>query len=297
VFAKALESVQQYTLPVIFSSRHINGAVGSGCATFIVVNPEGWILTAAHVIEAVDVVARDAIEMADYEAQKLAISRDPNRKSKAKERDIARLPKKLWATHSSVLWYFPQSVLTNVHSHRPSDVAIGKLEPFDPSWVGCYPTFKDPAESMPIGTSLCRLGFPFSQIVATFDEKTGGFAIDEKVFPIPRFPNDGIHTRVQQDRSVDGTVSVKFIETSTPGLMGQSGGPIFDRDSHIWAIQSRTNFLPLGFAPELLVNGQKVVEHQIMNLGVGCHVEEIISLFRKNGVSFKLSSGKAAARA
>ena len=295
MFAKALESVQQYTLPVVFSQRSINGAVWSGCGTFVVVNPEGWILTAAHVLDAVDVVKTHAIEMADYEAQKLAISKNPNLKSKAKDREIARLPKKNWATHSSVLWFFPQSVLTDTHSHKPSDVAIGKLEPFDPSWVNCYPTFKDPAEPMPIGTSLCRLGFPFSQIVAKFDEKTGGFAIDPKVFPIPRFPNDGIHTRVQQDISADGKVSAKFIETSTPGLMGQSGGPIFDRNGHIWAIQSRTNFLALGFAPELNVNGQKVVEHQVMNLGVGPHVEEIISLFKQHKVSFKLSSDKAAA--
>jgi hypothetical protein len=38
---------------------------------------------------------------------------------------------------------------------------------------------------------------------------------------------------------------VKFIETSTPGLRGQSGGPLFDAKGEIWGIQSRTNFLEL----------------------------------------------------
>jgi hypothetical protein len=294
VFAEALDSVQQYTLPVIFSHRYTNRTVGSGCATFIVVNSAGWILTASHVIDAVSLADTHAAEMADYEAKRLAIANNPVLIRKAKERETAKLKlrEKPWVTHSSILWFFPECVLTNVHVNKPADIAIGKLEPFDPKWVASYPTFKDPAESMPIGASLCRLGFPFSQIVATFDEKTQEFKLDEKALPIPRFPNDGIHTRVQQDFSADGTVSAKFIETSTPGLMGQSGGPIFDRRGHIWATQSRTNFLALGFAPEVIVNGQKHVEHQVMNLGVGSHVEEIIALFRQNNVTFKLSSDK-----
>lgn len=38
-----------------------------------------------------------------------------------------------------------------------------------------------------------------------------------------------------------------FIETSTPRLRGQSGGPIFDVNGAIWAIQSQTHHLKLGF--------------------------------------------------
>ena len=79
------------------------------------------------------------------------------------------------------------------------------------------------------GTSLCRLGFPFHQINATFDPVTRKFALAPDVLPIPRFPNDGIHTRVPVVISPDGQRQVKFIETSSPGLKGQSGGPIFDQ--------------------------------------------------------------------
>jgi S1-C subfamily serine protease len=50
MFAMALEKVSVFTMPVIISKRFMDGKVESGCASFIIVNPEGWILTSAHVL-------------------------------------------------------------------------------------------------------------------------------------------------------------------------------------------------------------------------------------------------------
>ena len=132
---------------------------------------------------------------------------------------------------------------------RPADIAIGQLVGFDPAQVGEYPVFKNPNTELRSGTSLCRLGFPFHQIKAAFDEATGSFTPDPATFPVPFFPNDGILTRFIMKNSSDRSRQAQFIETSTAGLRGQSGGPIFDKDARVCAIQSQTTSLPLGFAP------------------------------------------------
>lgn len=72
--------------------------------------------------------------------------------------------------------------------------------------------------------------------------------------------------------------------------MGQSGGPIFDRQGHVWAMQSKTQSLPLGFAPEVVIGTQRTVEHQFMHVGWGTHIEEILKFLKSRDVAVNLSS-------
>ena len=149
--------------------------------------------------------------------------------------------------------------------------------------------FRDPTKELPVGTSLCRLGFPFSRITATFDEVTNSFRIAEGVLPMPRFPNDGIHTRIV--RKVDAATGreIQFVETSSPGLRGQSGGPIFDVNAHVCALQSSTVHLPLGFSPAIKQGTKEIVEHQFMHVGIGAHVQEIIQFLDRQKVAYTVA--------
>lgn len=84
---------------------------------------------------------------------------------------------------------------------------------------------------------------------------------------------------------------LKYLETSSPGLKGQSGGPTFDVHGNIWAIQSSTNSFPLNFEANKLMN-QKQAEHiqnQYLNVGLGIHSETIIGFLREMNVTFNLS--------
>jgi hypothetical protein len=291
MFSAALGEVEKYTLPVIFSRRLFNGQIGSACGTFIVVNREGWILTAAHIAKELSLHNVHAPEIQAFHQKHEAIANDPSLNDKAKRKQLKLLKSNPhWVTDQAVRWGGLQAEINCFGGDEFADIAVGKLEPFDPAWIKGYPVFKNPAEPMPAGTSLCRLGFPFHQIEATFDVATKRFALSPKALPIPRFPNDGIHTRIVVLTSPDGSRNAKLLETSTPGLKGQSGGPIFDRNGHVWALQVRTQSLSLGFAPEIVEGNRKTVEHQFMHVGWGTHVEEIISLFRKHGVAFTLSS-------
>ncbi len=48
MFVDAIKRIMPFTHAFIFSLRRYDGRFESGCATFIVVNDEGWILTTAH---------------------------------------------------------------------------------------------------------------------------------------------------------------------------------------------------------------------------------------------------------
>ena len=107
--------------------------------------------------------------------------------------------------------------------------------------------------------------------------------------PMTFFPMDGIFTRlINVKDSVSGNVT-KYLETSTPGLRGQSGGPIFDICGNIWALQSYTSHLSLGFNPSINKGNKNIEEFQFLNVGCGTHVEEIISFLRENNVEVEIS--------
>jgi hypothetical protein len=81
-------------------------------------------------------------------------------------------------------------------------------------------------------------------------------------------------------------MDVMFLETSSPGLKGQSGGPIVDRDGNIYAIQSKNLTMPLGFTGTVEINGKKVDENQFINVGIGVHLQTIVALLKKHNIKF-----------
>jgi hypothetical protein len=89
---------------------------------------------------------------------------------------------------------------------------------------------------------------------------------------------------VDQFRGVRSGKSARFLETSSPGARGQSGGPIFDVEGTVWAIQSHTRHVDLEFSAELTVKGRKVVENQVLNVGLGADATEIVRFAQDNGV-------------
>ena len=50
MFANACSIARQFTFPIIISHRNTKGECGSGIGTVVVINDEGWIVTAFHII-------------------------------------------------------------------------------------------------------------------------------------------------------------------------------------------------------------------------------------------------------
>ncbi len=85
-------------------------------------------------------------------------------------------------------------------------------------------------------------------------------------------------TRIRSGgRTPDGAPELSYLETSTPGLRGQSGGPIFDVEGRLCAIQVHTVHYPLGFSPVVEQGGRQLEEHQFLNVGVGVHADTILA--------------------
>lgn len=164
MFRAAVEQAEGYTRPVVMSMRMWRGDVGAGVGSFVVVNDEGWIVTAAHVFEPgqkfadhADVVKDARDEIAAIESQ---VGLDARRRTRQIERIRANVPDDTM-TEISYWWAMDGVALGDVGLAAEIDLAVARLDPI-PIGITNYPIFKNPDVNFKPGTSLCRLGFPFA---------------------------------------------------------------------------------------------------------------------------------------
>lgn len=290
MFANAYKLTISFTQPVIISTRFFDKTIECGCGAFIVINDEGWIITVAHLWESYTAFQKHTKEISNYKKELQTIQQDQRLDAKHKRKRIDHLrtnPK--WITNHSFWWGRDGVQLKDINALPDGDLVTGRLDPFDSKMIVTYPVFKDPT-TLNIGTSLCKLGYPFHKIEATFNEINDTFELAPGALPLPRFPIEGIYTRnVITGKSGDGKYEFKFLETSSPGLRGQSGGPVFDINGTVWALQSRTSHFQLGFSPKVKKDGKEVEENQFLNVGWGVHPELIVAFLKNNGIKFRLS--------
>ncbi len=303
MFAKAYSIAKNFTLPVVISSRSSKGVCRSAIGSCVVVNREGWILTCAHLINEIHRQEQSSLKHRNYDHQVRTKEQDTiadKRFRKDKVYSFHR-PSKDTVLNHSVWWGRDGAQLHDVSLMPATDLALGRLQPFDPEGIKHYPVFKKPGENYTPGRSLCKIGFPFHEITPSYDAEKNIFVLPKGSVPLPIFPIEGIFTRVviaqmpgldEKELAKQG-VSEKeqgmFIETSSPGLVGQSGGPIIDSEGVVWALQSHTRHYPLGFSPP--IPGQdpslKQKEHQFLNVGLGVHAEPILHFMNSRGVKYE----------
>jgi hypothetical protein len=289
MFAQAYKVCSEFTRPVIISILRADGTCDASVASFIHINDEGWIATSAHVLQMADELKQS---QAMLQAAELANAEVPAGTSALAKRRRAQSavpidPK--WVREFAYWWAYDGSELVDVFGEPEADIVFGRLSPWNPpTKPKGYPVFKDGKQGVDCGTSLCRLGYPFASLQPSY--VNGRFHIPGTVYRMPKFPIDGIFTRHVDITGFDYDFRVGFIETSSPGLKGQSGGPIFDKHGTVWGIQSRTMHFPLGFSPSVPGSNNGAVEHQFLNVGWGTHPDTLTGLMRRNGVKFSLST-------
>ena len=284
LFVAACEASDKYTRPVVGSWRDVNGNTGAGMATFIALNSDGWVATAGHVLNTYRKQKTDHPLVQVYEQEVAAINAS-NDSSGVKRGKIGRLKKDpTWLTHCSMWWSQDPAQITEAYQYPEIDFALCRLDNFDLSGITEVPKFKKPDPNGALaGTSLVKIGYPFQEVTSTFDSTTGTF----KIAPgsLERIPVDGILTRVQEAGASPEGFPIRWTWTSSPGLLGQSGGPTLDKTGAVWAIQSSTIHIPLGFAPKVKVKGKDVLEHQFLNVGIGVYVETLKAVFDHHGIA------------
>lgn len=273
MFADACAKAMKFTRPVIISTKCYDGRTTSGCATFFIINRDGWILTAGHIFKSNIQLREDKKKIDEYLSGGSNVKVEPNPN---------------WVTNQSFWWGWDNVKLAEAYVNTEIDIAVCRLEGINPDMVTEYPVFKDPERMRP-GTSLCRTGFPFINSATEFDEETKGFRIKPGILPMAFFPNEGIHTRnIYAGRSKDGNYEKLYVETSSPGIKGQSGGPIFDRNGRVAGMQVYTEHFALDFRPATINDrGERIEENQFMNIGVGVHVKTIMSILDSKGIRYE----------
>ncbi len=268
MFADACRSASEYTRPVVTSIRRRDGGVSAEVGSFIVLNSDGWILTAGHVFDSLVRYQGDMKKAEEIEE----INRSRGGRPGSPSGQIKMDPSFL--SNHSFWWGWDGVRLNNVTVNRQLDIAVGRLEPFVPGMVSGFPVLADP-DDVRVGSALCRGGFCFPQLHVEWDDAKSAF----KINGIPQasiFFNDCFLSRsVDNGPAIDKRYRLSYIETSTPGIKGQSGGPIFDPEGRMWAMQVSTRSIELGFQPTALNDGRTVVENQFINIGVGLHVATV----------------------
>ncbi len=292
MFSQAVSIAAGFTRPMVISSRTTQGACSSTIGAFVVVNAAGWILTAGHLLDIVRQQQESARRYQGYRGNVVDFQRDTAADKRYRKKGVRTFqrPRGASVRNHSVWWGVDSARLVEAKLLPAADLALGRLEPFDPASVPRFPVFKDPSGGYAPGRSLCKLGFPLHRIEPVYDEDAEAFTLPPGSVPLPMLPLEGMFTRVVNTRapgSGEGGDPSPFIETSTPSLIGQMGGPVFDREAVVWGIQSHTMHHALGFQPPVPGGRGVQVEHQFLNTGLAVHAGVIRRLLDAEGIEYR----------
>ncbi|MDO4553033.1 MAG: trypsin-like peptidase domain-containing protein [Bacillota bacterium] len=291
MFADAIEVVGGYTRPLFTIMKAYGGTeVIPAAGTLFFVNDKGAAVTSRHVaimLKNAEEINRRYREFKQEKADLLAGGRDPSL--------IAELEVKYQYKAETIVQIrntFVDCVDKftgfRIHLHPKADLAIICFDGYGELRYKGHAVFKRDGKEVRQGDSLCRLGFAFPEFTNyTYDPEkdilqwTKGGKMNS-----PRFPMDGMVTRFLADK--DG---LNGIELSTPGLLGQSGGPLFDAMGVVCGMQSSTKHMYLGFDvidKEMTIRGKKqlVTDYAFLHLGQCVHVDLIKSFLREHDVPF-----------
>lgn len=281
MFINSIKTNKEYTRPLYGGIKLLGSDnIISSISTYIVVNDEGWILTCKHVAEQII----NSENLKDLFTEYKTIQN---------EKELQRFKQKYGITNDDIISQINIFVNTFEGGHiskiilsKDLDIALIKWEDFENISVTEYPKFSNSTPE--IGQSVCKLGFAFIEDDYFYYDSTSKEIkkYKEKDLNVPFFPLDGIVTRhINVSDKENG-----MFETSTPGIRGQSGGPIFDESGTILGMQSATRHLDLMFdingTCKRGLNIEEVHEKQFINLGIAISSKELTAFMDANNVKY-----------
>jgi Trypsin-like peptidase domain len=292
MFAHSIEKVSGFTRPINTISRTYQGkTVIPGSATLFFVNEEGYAVTCKHVIDLL--AASDDLnrKFIDFKNERNKIPRDGKFKKALLGLEVKYKYNKetmIQVKNTFVDCIDNMSGFT-WHLHPKYDLAILKFNDFGKILYSGYATFIKDSSKIKQGDFLCRLGFPFPEFTnfKHYDAEDDIGWTTTGIQGSPRFPIEGMVTRFL----ADDPNHFFGIELSTPGLRGQSGGPLFNENGVIYGMQFSTKHLHLGFDitdKEILINNKvkKISDYSFIHLGQCIHADIIKEFLKEKNVKY-----------
>ncbi len=285
MYKKSIKENSKYLVPFVmgvkyYGSDEIEHALG----TMIVLNDKGDVLTCKH-------IAEEFIKNNQLGSMYLKLL-DDIEKCKNKN-ELSDFEKSHNLTKDSVVltninlpFKIDENIDINIILHKDLDLAIIQFKNVKYN-IDNYPII---SKELPLqGQSVCKLGFAFPEYdFFEYSKELKNIVMKKNIkASFPLFPMDGIVTRLVMDEKNN----LSMFETSTPGIRGQSGGPIFSPEGLVYGIQSMTKQLDLNFDINMKVkrgNNTKIVNYTpFINLGVGVSSVEIIKFLNENNIEFQ----------
>lgn len=291
MFKESIEKVSNFTRPIHTILRtYANKQIIPGAATLFFVNEEGYAITCKHVIELLVASENLTKNYNDFKSERDNLPKDGKFRKNLKNLEFKYKfnPDTVIQIKNSFRGCVDTMSGFTSYIHPKADLAILKFNDFKTLHYKDYAIFKKDSSQIKQGEFLCRLGFPFPEFNNyKYNELTDDIEwtnIGVEVSPI--FPIEGMVTRfLVEDTKLFG------IEMSTPGLKGQSGGPLFNNEGIVYGMQFSTKNLHLGFDivdKEILHNNKfkKVSDYSFIHLGQCIHVDTIVEFLTENKVKF-----------
>jgi len=291
MFVEAIEKAAQFTRAIHSITRTYGGKkIIPGAGTLFFVNEFGFAVTCKHVVELL--ISSDKLnkQYFDFKGERDKIKGGNSYKQQLKGLELKYKygPASIIQVKNNFVDCVDHLSGFTTHLHPKYDLAILKFNDYTNLRYQQHAVFLKNSSGIRQGEFLCRLGFPFPEFNNyRFNERTDDIEwTKEGIVASPRFPIEGMITRFLADEN-----KLFGIELSTPGLMGQSGGPLFNKDGIVYGMQFSTKHLHLGFdiVDKEIVSGnqpKKVSDYSFLHLGQCLHVDTIKEFLKEKDVKY-----------
>ena len=162
-------------------------------ASFVVINREGWILTAYHTLKTLTAIREIQLKTQSYFESLASMRADAAlnpKEAKAKIRALGLPPAPKDVQHCAVWWGSNEAKLVDAGGIEDIDLGIGRLEPFDPASVAVYPVIKNTSKYYSRASAFVSSGILFTTYLSRGTAPPTA-SLRLAVLPSPCFPLKG----------------------------------------------------------------------------------------------------------
>ena len=284
MYKKSIKDNSKYLVPFVEGLKYYGSdEIEHGIGTMIILNEHGDVLTCKHVAERF--IFNEQLS-SKYRIMSQELKEASKRERKQLEKEYNLKDDTIVLSNIHLPFDIKNNFSINIILHNFLDLAVIRFEGLNIK-LDNYPVFSKELPEQ--GQSVCKLGFAFPEydIYEYSKEKDSIVLKNDRVEHYPLFPMDGIVTRLV----MDDQKHLSMFETSTPGLRGQSGGPVFSPEGLIYGIQSMTSHLDLNFDVDQVVKRgyeeKRITFTPFINLGICVASSEIVKFLEDNHIEFK----------